>query len=151
VPVWRYLAQDFLQNAAIKAKSFVSIPTRGGDAFGLEPAESRRIGSLGLSLALEGLLLVASLRLTTKATSNDPRQRGPWVHVVFVCTRLFYMWSNAPKTHHRGFGRMSRVEVATEDIAEGCGPRASQHRNCHWLEADTSLWTRVMLHWTVVK
>jgi hypothetical protein len=69
---------------------------------------------LSLSLPLSNLvshryaLLGASLRLTAKATSSDPRQLGPWVHVVFVCTRLFYKWSNGGRVLQ---GSPSRVKV----------------------------------------
>jgi hypothetical protein len=39
-----------------------STPTRGGDTFGIDLAQSRRFGSSGLSPAFEGLLLGVSLR-----------------------------------------------------------------------------------------
>jgi hypothetical protein len=78
-----------LQNAGIKAKSFTSTPTRGGDAFGMELAESHRFSSSRLSLAFEGLLLGASLCLSAKPTSSDPHQLGLRVHIVFMCVRLF--------------------------------------------------------------
>jgi hypothetical protein len=34
----------FLQNVGIKAQSFASTPTHGGDTFGMELTESRRFG-----------------------------------------------------------------------------------------------------------
>jgi hypothetical protein len=65
-------------------------------------------------------MLGVSLRLSAKTTSSDPCQLGPWVHIVVVCTRLFCMWSNTLKAHHRGFGRTSGAEVFVEATAEGC-------------------------------
>jgi hypothetical protein len=101
VAAWRYIARAFLQSVVIKAKSFSSTPTHGGDAFGLELTESHRFGSSGLCLAFRGLLLGARLRPSVKATSSNPHQLGPQFHVVFVCMRLFYRWSNGGRMLQR--------------------------------------------------
>jgi hypothetical protein len=45
-----------LQNMTTEAKSFISTPIRGGDAFNRELTKGRRFNSLGLSLTFEGLL-----------------------------------------------------------------------------------------------
>jgi hypothetical protein len=75
-PMGRHPMRVFLQNVGIKAKSFASTPTHGGDTFGMELTESRRFGSSGLSVTFERLLLQMSFRPSAKATSRYPRKLG---------------------------------------------------------------------------
>jgi hypothetical protein len=51
---------------------FAPTPTHGGDAFSRELIRNHRFGSLGLNLALEGLLFGVSLHLRVKDTSSNP-------------------------------------------------------------------------------
>jgi hypothetical protein len=71
-------------NNKVEPQEYVSTPTRGGDAFGRELAESHRFGSLGSSLTFDGLLLWVSLHLWVNATSGDPLYLGSCFHMLLV-------------------------------------------------------------------
>jgi hypothetical protein len=86
----------------------------------------------GFVLAKVSRVLGASLRLRAKATSNDPRQLGPWVHIIFVCTRLFCRWSNGDRILQRptveGSGEQAELRCQRKPYSRVAD---CEHCNCH--------------------
>jgi hypothetical protein len=101
------------------ARCFISTPTRGADAFGMELPQSHRFGSSGLSLTFKGLLLGASLHLRLKVTSSDPRKLVPWP-TMFLCVQDLFaggrrLWGLAIE----GSGKRTSVGRPAEVEAKG--------------------------------
>jgi hypothetical protein len=69
-------ASLFANSDTKSERNSVSLPTRGGDTFGIELTRDRTFGSSGLNLAFDGLLLGGELSSLSEGYIMQPPQVG---------------------------------------------------------------------------